>query len=161
MRVGPLRKLSAKEQMLPNYGAGEDSWESLGLQKRSNQSILKEMSPEYSSEGLMLKVKLQYFGHLIWRAYSLEKILMLGKTEGKRKRQRQRMTWLDGSWLNRHESEQMAHDSINMNLSKLWEIVGDKGAWCEVVLGLWRVGHDIVTKQQQNTLSILHLCVKS
>ena len=126
-----------------------------------DQSILKEINPEYSLEGLMLNLKLQYFGYLMWRANSLEKTLMLGKTEGKRKRQRQRMTWLDGSWLNRHESEQMAHDSINMNLSQLWEIVGDKGAWCEVVLGLRRVGHDIVTEQQQNALSILHLCIKS
>ena len=84
VRVGLQRKLSTKELMLLNCGVGEDSRESLGLQ-RSNQSILKEISPEYSLEGLMLKLKLQYFGHLMRRADSLEKTLMLGKIEGGRK----------------------------------------------------------------------------
>ena len=93
--------------MLSNCGAGEDSFESLGQQKRSNQSILKEINPEHSLEGLMLKVKLQSFGHLMQRADSLEKILILGKIEGRRRRGQQRMRWLDS-----------ITNSIDMNLSK-------------------------------------------
>ena len=106
--------------------------------RRSNQSILKEINPEYSLEGLMLKVKLQYFGHLIQRVDSLEKTLMLGKTEGKRRGRWQRMRWLDSITI-----------SMDINLSQLLEIVEDRGTWRAACSPCGhRVGHNLATEQQ-------------
>ena len=122
VRVGLWRQLNAEELMLLNYGIGEDSWRVPWTARRSNQSILKEISPEYSLEGPKLKLKLQYFVHLMQRADSLEKILMLGKTEGRRGRGWQRMSWLDGIF-----------DSMNMGFGILWELVMDREAWRAVV----------------------------
>ena len=118
------RKLSTNELMLLNCGVGEDlrvPWTA----RRSNQSILKEINTEHSLQRLMLKLMLQYFGHLKQRANSLEKTMMLRKTEGRRGRGQQRMRWLDG-----------ISDSMDMSLSKLQEIVKDRGVWHAVFHGL-------------------------
>ena len=114
--------------MLLNCGVGEDSWE-------SNQSTLKEISPGCLLEGLMLKLKLQYFGHLMWRADSFENTLKLGKIEGGGRRGQQKMRWLDG-----------ITDSMNMNMSKLQELVMDREGGVLQSTGSQRVGHDWATE---------------
>ena len=123
-----------RDSWLPR--AGEEDWAPKNgcfwivvLEKSSKQSILKEIYPVYSLEGLLQKLKLQYFGHQMWRANSLEKILMLGKTEDRRRRGRQRMRWLDS-----------ITNSVDMNLRKLWEIVLGSRTWCTT-------GHGVAKSQ--------------
>ena len=143
-------RLSAKELMLLNCGVREDYWTA----RRSNQSILKETNPEYSLEGPLLKLKLQYSDYLMWRANLLEKTLMLGKIESKRRKGQQRMRWLDST-----------ANSLDTNLSKLWETVKERGAWHAALHGVaksWTTTkHNIAKLTKQCSMRPGEVCLMS
>ena len=135
----------APKIMLLNCGAGKETLES-PLDYKEIKPVNPKDNPEYSLEWLLLKLKLQYIGHLMWKANSLEKTLILEKIEGRRRRGQQRMRWLDG-----------IINSMDMNLSKLWEIVEDRGTWCVVVHGItngqaWL--NDLTTRVTRNTWAV-------
>ena len=146
VRVGPLRRLSAKELMLLNWWCWRRLLRVPWTAWKSNQSILKEINHEYSLEGPMLKLKLQYFGHLMQRADSLEKTLILGKIEGRRRRERQRTRWLDGLTY-----------SVNMSVRKLQELVMDRGAWRAIGHGVSKSWTRLSDWNELNWTEFIHV----